>query len=407
MPYIVYSCISATGGVSWRTGSFPSLDTLYNDLHKRGEQIDRFFEFPDAANQLVVGLRGKLTTDQVIEFCSYLSIYIQGGLDLQTALADLSISSREGAVRTTSEKIRTELFNGLSLSEAMERTSQFPEVVISMARIGESSGNLDQMLEDAAAYIGRIQEIRSAALRAMVYPLFTLFMLSVTGLFWMLVVVPKLATVYKTMGVELPLATRTLIAMSDFFVSGWPLIIATIIVVPLIYMIARRQRGIRQTFDHITWNLPIFGRVVRSAQEAFFFQYLALVYKAGVPIAEAIGGLIETTQNRFFRSRVRRIPEYLRMGLSLRESFQRCSIFETLDIRMVGIGEQTGALDSQLSKLATMYMKKVQVAVELLTKAIEPLLMVVMGLFFAFFVVAMLGPIYQLVANMMATMGSQ
>ena len=407
MPYIVYSCINATGGVAWRTGTFNSLDTLYNDLHKRGEQIDRFFEFPDEISQLVSGLRGKLTTDQIVEFCSYLSIYIQGGLDLQTALADLSISSKEGAIRTTSEQIRTELFNGLSLSDAMERTRQFPEVVVSMARIGESSGNLDQMLEDASAYIGRIQEIRSAALRAMVYPLFTLFMLSVTGLFWMLVVVPKLANVYKTMGVELPLATRTLIAMSDFFVSGWPLIIAVIIIVPAFLMIVRRQRGIRQTFDHISWNLPIFGRVVRSAQEAFFFQYLALVYKAGVPIAEAIGGLIETTQNRFFRSRVRRIPEYLRMGLSLRESFQRCNIFETLDIRMVGIGEQTGALDSQLGKLASMYMKKVQVAVELLTKAIEPLLMVVMGLFFVFFVVAMLGPIYQLVANMMATVGSQ
>lgn len=407
MPYIVYSCITATGGVAWRSGNFESLDSLYNDLRKRDEQIDRFFEFPDAANQVITAWRGKLTTSQIVEFCSYLSIYIQGGLDLQTALADLSISSKDGPVRTTSERIRTELYNGLSLSEAMQRTGQFPEVVVSMARIGESSGNLDQMLEDAAAYIGRIHEIRSAAMRAMIYPMFTLFMLATTGLFWMLVVVPKLANVYKTMGVELPLATRTLIAMSDFFVSGWPLIIAALIVIPVFFAVARRQRGIRQTFDNIAWNLPIFGMVVRSAQEAFFFQYLALVYKAGVPIAEAIGGLIETTQNRFFRARVRRIPEYLRMGLSLRESFQRCNIFQPLDIRMVAIGEQTGALDSQLNKLATMYMKKVQVAVELLTKAIEPLLMVLMGLFFVFFVVAMLGPIYQLVANMMATMGSQ
>lgn len=405
MPYIVYSCITATGGVSWRTGSFSSLDTLYSDLQKRGEQIDRFFEFPDATNQLITGLRGKLKTDQIIEFCSYLSVYIQGGLDLQTALADLSISSKEGAVRSTSERIRTELFNGLSLSEAMQRTQQFPDVVISMARIGESSGNLDQMLEDAAAYIGRIQEIRSAAMRAMIYPLFTLLMLMTTGLFWMLVVVPKLANVYITMGVELPMATRALIAMSDFFSSGWLLIVIALVATIIVFSVARRQRGIRQTIDHLMWGFPIFGNVIRSAQEAFFFQYLALVYKAGVPIAEAIGGLIETTQNRFFRSRIRRIPEYLRMGLSLRESFQRCNIFMPLDIRMVAIGEQTGSLDAQLTKLATMYMKKVQAAVELLTKAIEPLLMVVMGLFFVFFVVAMLGPIYTLVANMMATVG--
>jgi len=406
MPYIVYSCVTATGGVNWRSGHFSSLDVLYNELEKRSEQIDRFYELPDAVNQIVTTWRGRLSTDQIIEFCSYLSIYVQGGLDLQTALADLSISSKEGAVRGTSERIRAELFNGMSLSQAMGHSMQFPEVVVSMARIGETSGNLDQMLEDAAAYIGRIQEIRSAILRAMVYPTFTLFMLFTTGLFWMLVVVPKLANVYKTMGVELPLATRSLIALSDFFVSGWPLVIAALIGIPLFISIVRRQRNIRQTFDHMGWRMPVFGHVVRSGQEAFFFQYLALVYKAGVPIAEAIGGLVETTQNRFFRSRIRRIPEYLRMGLSLRESFQRCNIFMPLDVRMVAIGEQTGSLDSQLAKLATMYMKKVQAAVEMLTKAIEPMLMVVMGLFFVFFVVAMLGPIYSLVANMMATVGS-
>lgn len=407
MPFIIYSCITPDGAVDWRSGNFVSLGSLYEELHKRGEHLDRFYELPEITSQIIAALRGKLRPAQVVEFCNYLSLYVQGGLDLQTALSDLVQGSRESSVKHTAEEIRRDLYNGISLSEAMERSRQFPEVVTSMARIGESSGSLDQMLADAAAYIGRIQDIKSATLRAMIYPAFTLTMLLLTGLFWMLVVVPKLANVYKTMDVELPAATRMLIAMSDFFSSGWPWLVAAIIIVPLIYSMARRQRGLRQTFDRISWDMPIFGNVVRNAQEAFFFQYLALVYKAGVPITEAVSGLVETTQNRYFRSRVRRIPEHLRIGLSLREAFQRCNIFQPLDIRMIAIGEQTGALDAQLTKLATLYMQRVQAAVELLTKAIEPLLMLFMGAFFIFFVVAMLGPIYQLVANMMSTLGSQ
>ncbi len=407
MPFIVYSCVTADGGVDWRSGSYDTLDALYDELRKRGEQIDRFYELPEAVDHLVSAMRGRLRPAQVVEFCNYLSLYVQGGLDLQTALADLVQGTRESSVKYTAEQIRRDLLNGVSLSQAMERSRQFPEVAVSMASIGEASGNLAQMLGDAAAYIGRIEEIKSASLRAVIYPAFTLGMMLITGLFWMLMVVPKLANVYRSMDVELPLATRTLISMSDFASSGWPWLIAAAGIIPVSYSLARRQRDLRQVFDRIAWGAPIFGNVVRNAQEAFFFQYLALVYKAGVPITEAISGLIGTTQNRHFRSRIRRIPEHLRIGLSLREAFQRCNIFSPLDIRMVAIGEQTGALDAQLAKLSTIYMQRVQAAVELLTKAIEPLLMLLMGAFFAFFVVAMLGPIYSLIANMMSSMGGQ
>jgi type IV pilus assembly protein PilC len=407
MPFIVYSCITATGGLEWRNGNYDSLEALYTDLHKRGERIDRFLEFPDLTNRLLETLRGKLSANQVVEFCNYLSLYVQGGLDLQTALADLARGAGDGTLRKAAEHIRRDLFNGLSLSQAMDRSGQFPEVVIAMTRIGESSGNLDQMLADASAYIERIREIRSATLRAMIYPAFSMLMLLLTAAFWMAFLVPKLAAVYKTMDIELPLATRALIGLSEFLTSGWIWVLLAAVLLPLIYTMARRHQGLRQTFDRISWNLPIFGNVVRNAQEAFFFQYLAMVYRAGVPITEAVTSLIETTQNRYFRNCIRRVPEHLRLGLSLREAFERCNIFQPLDIRMIAIGEQTGALETQLIKLASLYMQRVRVAVEMLTKAIEPLLILVMGALFALFVVAMLGPIYGLVTQLMSSMSAQ
>lgn len=406
MPFIIYSSVNSVGGVTWHHGIFPSLEALYSDIRKREENIDQFYEFPEFFSQLVAISRRSLNASQVIEFCNYLSVYIQGGLDLQTALSDLAVSSPESTVRATAERIRTELFSGLSLSTAMEQTRQFPEIAISMARIGERTGNLDQMLEDASAYLGRIQEIKSTTRRAMIYPLVSIGMLLLTGAFWMLVVVPRLAQVFKTMDIQLPWPTRALIAFSDFLKSGWPLMIFVPVALFFIYTIARRQRGIRQTLDRISWGFPIFGYVVRSGQSAFYFQYLALVYRAGVPIADAVNSIIETSENRFFRGRISRIPEHLRMGLSLREAFQRCNIFAPLDVRMVSIGEQTGSLDKQLGKLAELYMKRVQAAVELLTKSIEPMLMIVMGFFFIIFVVAMMMPIYELVSKMMSNLAA-
>jgi type IV pilus assembly protein PilC len=198
-----------------------------------------------------------------------------------------------------------------------------------------------------------------------------------------------------------------MIALSDFVSSEWLWLVLALVVTPLLLMTARKQRDFRVAFDRLLWNLPILGNVVRNAQEAFYFQYLALVYGAGVPITDAVGRLVETAQNRYFRARIKRIPEYLRLGLSLKEAFQRTAIFQPLDIRMIAIGEQTGALETQLRKLAGMYMQRVQASVELLTKAIEPLLVMTMGIFFIFFVVAMMGPIYSIVADMISSMGAQ
>lgn len=407
MAFFAYSCVTPEGAYAWRTGSFDDLEALLAELERRGETLDRFFELPEGVRKLGEALRGKLGALQVAEFCNYLSLYVQGGLDLQTALSDLAKSGRDAAVRHAAERIRRDLLSGWPLSKAMERSGQFPEVVVSMATIGESSGNLAQMLADAAAYVERVQDIKSTSLRALLYPAFTFTMLLLAGAFWVLVVVPKLATVYKNMDVELPFATQLMIGMSEAAGSGWAWAIAAAALAWAAFAISRRFQGFRLFFDRIAWGMPIFGNVVRNAQEAFFFQYLALVYKAGVPIVDAIGGLIGTVSNRYFRSRLRRMPEHLRLGLTLRETFARTNIFQPLDVRMIGIGEQTGALDAQLEKLAAIYMQRVRVAVELLTKAIEPLMVLAMGAMFVFFVVAMLAPIYTLVSNMMSQIGGQ
>lgn len=407
MAFFVFSSVTPEGSYVWRTASFDDLAALLSDLDRRGETLDRFFELPEGVERLLAGLRGRLGASQVAEFCNYLSLYVQGGLDLQTALSDLAGSGRDAAVKSVAERIRRDLLTGWPLSKAMERTQQFPEIVISMASIGETTGNLAQMLADAAAYVERVHDIKATSLRATLYPAFTFVMLLLAGAFWIAVVVPKLATVYKSMDIELPFATRVMIGLSDAVANVWTWGAVGAFVLWAGFVMFRRIRGFRVLFDRIAWGMPIFGNVVRNAQEAFFFQYLALVYKAGVPIVDAVGGIVETVGNRYFRSRIRRMPEHLRLGLTLRETFQRTNIFQPLDVRMIGIGEQTGALDAQLEKLATIYMQRVRVAVELLTKAIEPVLVLTMGAMFVFFVVAMLAPIYQIVSNMMSQIGAQ
>lgn len=404
MPFFVYSCITSDGTQEWRSGSYGTLVELCGELERRREKIDLFYELPDWTHRLLQ-FRRRLGPDQVVEFCNYLSLYVGGGLDLQIALGDLAQGGRNVSIKAAAHEMRQGLLNGLSLSETMTRTGQFPEVVIGMVRIGETSGNLAELLQDAAEYIERNEEIKSATRRAMVYPAFTLVAMTGALVFWMLFVVPRMVHVFKNMDIELPLPTKALIAMSDFFSSEWFWLVVAIAALFVVLSAARRQSNLRLAFDRALWNLPILGPIVRNSQEAFYFQYLALVYKAGVPITDAVARLVDSVQNRYFRSRVARIPEFLRIGLSLREAFARMNIFQALDIRMIAIGEQTGALEEQLAKLASIYFNRTQAAVAMLTKAIEPLLIVVLGGFFVFFVIALMWPIYEIVQKVMSQIG--
>jgi type IV pilus assembly protein PilC len=255
------------------------------------------------------------------------------------------------------------------------------------------------MLQDAAQHIERVEAIKSAAKRALIYPAFTLLVVAAAGAFWMTVVVPKLVELFEAMQVELEPATLMLIAMSDFFNAYWPMMLATLLAIPLIWLIARRNERFRLVSDHGMWRLPLIGRIVRGGQMAFYYQYLSLMYGAGVVITTALDTMQKTVSNKYFATRVSSLLSDLQSGITLAAAFKACEIFPHMDQRMVAIGEQTGNLEEQLQRLAELHYQREQALVEVLPRFIEPAMLVLLGGGFAFFIVALMGPLYNMVSN--------
>ena len=400
MSWILYSIMTPDGDIARRSGRFENIDVLDQETSRRGEQVLDFFELPDAAYQVRKWVTGRMGDLEVAEFCSMLAMYVSGGVDLQSALSDMEHSARTLAFKHVATEMRQSLLNGYPLSQALKATGQFPEEVLALARIGEESGTLDRVLRDAAAHIERVVAIRSAAKRAMIYPAFTLFVILGGALFWLSFVIPKINEVFKSINIKLPESTMALVAASDWVREYWWVIVIILFALPIGFILLRRNEKFRYHTDRIAWHMPIFGRIVGGSQTAFYFQYLHLMYGAGMVITQALETLTRAVQNRYLRKRVGGVIEQLRAGEPLTRAVEKTGIFEPLAVRMIGIGESTGNLDGQLKKLGEIYFTRVNALVETLAKVLEPMLIVVMGLLFGFFIIAVIGPIYGAIGSL-------
>lgn len=394
MSWILYSIMTPDGDVVRRSGRFENMDILDEEASRRGEMIVNFFELPDAVYSVRQWIMGRMGDLEIAEFCSMLSMYVSGGVDLQSALSDMENSARSPALKHVVSELRRALMNGYPLSQALKTTGQFPEEVLALARIGEESGTLDSVLRDAGLHIERVVAIKSAAKRAMIYPAFTLSVILGGALFWLSFVVPKVAEVFKSINLKLPPSTMALVAASNWVRDYWWIIVFVLFALPVGFFMLRRNEKFRYQTDRLAWHLPVFGRIIKGSQTAFYFQYLSLMYGAGVVITVALETLTHAVQNRYLRSRVAGIVEQLRAGEPLVRAVEHAGIFEPLAVRMVGIGEETGNLEGQVKKLGEIYFARVNGLVEVLSKILEPMLLIVMAGLFGFFVVAVIGPIY-------------
>jgi len=399
MAYLLYSALNREGQSIRRLGQYAALQDLDKELSLHGEELVDYHLLSDLSGRVLESLRGKPRQLEIAEFCTTLSHYVAGGVELQGALGDAAKTAGSSSMRSAIIDIRRHLKGGYSLSEGMRKTGRFPDVVISMARIGEESGNLARMLRDAADHIERVEEIKGASKRAMIYPAFTLLVVGAAGAFWMSVVVPKIVELFEAMQVKLEPATLALIAISDFFNAYWPGILAALVAIPLSWVIARRNDRFRMASDNALWRLPVVGRIVSGSQMAFYYQYLSLMYGAGVVITNALDTMQKTVSNKFFASRVGSLLSDLRSGSMLGDAFKECELFPLLDQRMVSIGEQTGNLEEQLDKLADIHFRRVQSLVEVLPKFVEPAMLLILGGSFGFFIVALLGPLYSMITS--------
>ncbi len=400
MTFFFYSFLSNDGKIVKRFGSFDSLEELYNKAEAQGNSIYNAVVLPswfEAIYKIIV--IGKAKLREISEFVRNLSTYISGGLSIQDAIEDLNETSSR-ALKNASKIVMDALNEGYSISEAFSKAAIFPDIVVSMAKIGEKSGNIDKTLADAADYLDRIIEIKSSTKRALIYPGFSLVSILGAFIFWTIFVLPKITSLFVSERIALPLATRILIKISTFMQSYWWEIIVFAVVFVMIFPFLLKIERVRLLFDKALWKMPIIGLIIRNSQTAFYFQYLSLLTSSGVSLTESLRTMEFAVSNKFFLKSIKNITVDLEGGQSIAEATKNTTVFEPLAVRMISVAEKTGNFDTNLNKLAQIYYGKVEKMVEVIGKLIEPIILIFIGILFVFFVMALIGPIYSMLGNM-------
>lgn len=397
MPYFSYTALTREGNLVKGEGEFQSLEELFYSLQRDGSTL---VDYKIKKSTSFTLFKRKIKRTELAEFLHQLAFLMRSGIPLITALDDLEKETRNKFFKANINKLKVALSRGETFSSAMAQLKIFPKVVISLITIGEESGTLDKTLEEASQHLYRIEEIISQTKRAMIYPSFIFSLMMLALAFWFFYVLPKILTLFKEMDVKLPLPTIILIKVVDFLTNYKLWILLLFIALPIAFYFFYRHPRSEILADKILLRLPLYGRVRRLNFLAFFFEHFSLLLSSGIDLLRLLKLMKEAFYRRYFINIVQRIENDILAGETIAASLKKEPIFRPIDIRMVAVGESTGRLDEQMKILSKFYYEEVQNILTTLTKILEPVILVIAGLIFFIIIVALIGPIYELISQM-------
>ncbi|MFH1238895.1 MAG: type II secretion system F family protein [bacterium] len=339
----------------------------------------------------------KVAIKHIVTFSRQLSTLVNAGVPIVQGLVILNEQIENKAMGQVVSEIRNDVESGLSIAEALGRHPEaFTELYVSMVRSGEAGGVLDVILDRLSGYLETSQKLRGKVKGAMVYPaVISLVAIGVTT-FLLTVVIPAFKTAFSSFGAKLPLPTQILISLSEFLRAYFLVGIAGIIVIGILFSRFLRTEIGRKKYDTILLKLPMFGSLIRKVAVAKFTRTLGTLVKSGVPILEALDTTAKTSGNKIIEEAIMRARTSIKEGERISGPLKASNVFPPMVIQMITVGEETGALDTMLNKVADFYDQEVEVAIGGLTSMIEPVIIVIMGVAIGAIVIAMFLPMFEL-----------
>jgi type IV pilus assembly protein PilC len=344
----------------------------------------------------LLSMVGKPGEDDVVNFTRQLSTMIASGLPLVDALKILRDQSRPKMAKIV-EMVLTEVEGGSTLGSALKKSNGvFSEVYVALVKAGESAGVLDQIMRKMADTLDKQRNFRSKTKGAMVYPMIIMIGMVGVATIMMIFVVPKMTDMYKDFGASLPLPTQILIGISNFMVNYWYLLFGGLAVgFVMLYRWAKTEIG-GLIVEQISFKVPIYGNLKKDIILAEFARTMGLLATAAIPILDGLRIVSDTMGSKIYGEEIKRVAIKVEKGLNLSESIMVSTDFPPILSQMIAVGEQTGKVDEVLTKLASYYEEQSELKVKTLTTAIEPIIMVFMGIGVGFLVIAVIMPIYNL-----------
>ncbi|HXZ97574.1 MAG TPA: type II secretion system F family protein [Burkholderiales bacterium] len=345
--------------------------------------------------------RGSITRRDLITFCLDMEQIARAGIPLMEGMRDLRDSLENPRFKEVLTSLLEDMEGGKLLSQALATHSAvFSHVFVSLVKAGEQAGKLTEVFENLAATLKWQDELVGQTQRLMIYPILVLFIIIGVVVVLLVVLVPQVVSLLKSMGLALPLQTRVLIFLSDSIVRYWPLVVMIPIGMAIIFFIAVRQsEKARYLWDYLKLHVPITGEILQKIILARFANFFALMYQSGITVLDAIKTSEEIVANRVLVSGLQRAGQQIGSGESLTEAFRSLGVFPPLVLRMLRVGETTGALDTALLNISYFYNRDVREAVDKGLKLLGPLTTVILASVLLFVMVATLLPVYDILGK--------
>ena len=347
----------------------------------------------------IPGLSGRVRGKDIVLFSRQFATMVNAGLSLIRSLTVLSQQVESKALADIIGQVKSDVEQGLSLSGAMERHPPvFSDLYVAMVKAGEVGGVLDETLNRLADILEANLALRSKIKSAMAYPAVVGFLIVAVTTAMIVFVVPVFTNLYNELGsgAALPLPTQVLVGISKLITNLWYVVIVALVGGTFGFRRWKRTEAGKTIWDTVKLKVPVFGRLAHKTALSRFSRTLAVLSRTGVPILQAIDIVSDTAGNRVMSKALEDVKSSVREGEALADPLNRHAIFPPMVVQMMTVGEETGALDDMLEKVADFYDREVDATVSALTSLIEPILIVVMGVTVGGILIALYLPIFNI-----------
>jgi type IV pilus assembly protein PilC len=396
MPTFAYSARPATGG-DIQTGEIElaSKEDVLSYLHKQ-KLIP--VAVREKERQFTLKIGSGVRTRDIVIFTRQFATMINSGLPLVQSLDILAEQTENLTLRKTIQSVLYDVESGHTLADAMRKHPKiFSDLFVNMVAAGEAGGILDTILLRLASFLEKNDALIRKIKGAMVYPGVIMAVAAIAVTILLVFVIPTFSSMFEAAGIPLPLPTRMVIGLSDFLQAYWWGVLAAVIGLVFLIRYIYKTDGGRLAIDRMILTIPIMGDVQRKAAVARFTRTLGTLVSSGVSILEGLEITARTAGNRVIHDAVMGSRASIAGGETIAGPLKESGVFPPMVVQMINVGEQTGGLDEMLAKIADFYDEEVDAAVEVLLSALEPVMIVFLGVIVGGMIVAMYLPIFDMI----------
>jgi len=407
MPYFNYTIRDANGQTRSGKVEAPNAEELKKRFQAEGLQVIEISE-DRKAPRVPAGGYGRVKLSDLAIFARQFSTMLDAGVSLIRCLDVLQAQTNNARLRKILVDLSARVESGESLSRSMARHPKaFSQLIIGLIRAGEVGGVLEESLQRIAAFLEKDVELRRKIRSALTYPVIVL--LAAIGIVVFLVswLVPQFAQLFKELGIQnLPAPTQFLVDLSALFTQRWYVVIIAVVAILVAYKLFVSTRVGRRVADRVKLRVPVFGPLHHKIVMARFSRTMGTLLASGVPILQAMETVAGVVGNAVVSDAVIESRARIREGEKIADPLQRSKMFPPMVVHMVSVGEESGSLDHMLNKIADFYENEVEMTIASLTAAIEPVMIVLLGIIVGFIVISMFLPMIEVISNLSQQQGS-